>query len=150
MELGQQLDALGVGLAHVEQRATAQLHAVVAHQAAGLGPLVPAVRGDDGGEVRASRLDVVVVAVHAPFGQAPGLVLGEDAGADGNVEAGLVPDERHEVEDALHGALVGTAHGEDETELRGAEGGGLAGGGEHLVGIEERGGLDGRVESRRL
>ncbi len=122
----------------------------VAHPAARLGPLVPAVRGHDGGKVRASGLDVVVVAVHASLGQAMGLVLGEDAGADGDVESRLVPDEWDEVEEARDGALVGTADGEDEAELRCAESGGLTGGGEDLARIEKRGGLDGRVEARRL
>ena len=56
----------------------------------------------------------------------------------------------HEVEDALHGALVGPAHGEHDAELRGAEGGGLAGGGEDLGRIEEGRGLDRRVEARGL
>ena len=58
--------------------------------------------------------------------------------------------ERDELEDALHGALVGPAHGEHDAELRGAERCGLAGGGEDLVGIEERRGLDRRVEARGL
>ena len=88
--------------------------------------------------------------MHAALGQAAGLVLGEDAGADRDVEAGLVTDEGDEFEDALHGALVGPAHGEHDAELRGAEGGGLAGGGEDLVGIEEGRGLHGRVEAGGL
>ena len=91
------------------QGAAAELHPEVLDQPAGVGPLVPAMGGDDFGEVRPCRLDVVVVAVDAALGQAAGLVLGEDAGADRDVEAGLVPDEGDEFEDALHGAFVGPA-----------------------------------------
>ena len=78
-----------VGLAHAEQHAAAQLHAVPAHQLAGVGPLLPGVGGDDPAEVRPGRLEVVVVAVHAALGEPPGLVLGEDAGAHRDVEPGL-------------------------------------------------------------
>ena len=123
---------------------------LLAHEAAGFGPLVPGVRGDDGGEEGAGRLDVVVVAVHPALGQPCGLIFGQHAGTDGDVEARLLADERHELQEALHGALVGAAHGQHDAELRCAECGGLAGGGEDLLGIEEGRGLDGRVEAGRL
>ena len=78
------------------------------------------------GEVGLCRLDVVVVAVDASLGEATGLVFGQDARADRNVQPGLFVDERDQVEDALQRALVGPAYGEDDAELGGAEGGGLA------------------------
>ena len=40
-QLAEQLEALVDGLAHAEQGAAAQLHAVLAHQPAGVEPLVP-------------------------------------------------------------------------------------------------------------
>ena len=49
-----------------------------------------------------------------------------------------------------HGALVGAADGEHEAELRGPERRGLGRGRQHLVGVEERGGLHRGVEARRL
>lgn len=46
-ELGDQLEALCVALAHAEQHAAAQLHVVLLDQLAGVPALVPAVGGDD-------------------------------------------------------------------------------------------------------
>ena len=84
----EQLDPLVVGLAHPDQGAAAQLHAVVADQAAGVLALLPGVGGDHVGEEGPRRLEVVVVAVDAALGEPPGLVLGQQAGADRHVEAG--------------------------------------------------------------
>ena len=95
-------------------------------------------------------IEVVVVAVHAAVGQALGLLVVEDAGADGHVDADLVADGGHQLEQAAHGALVGAPHGQHDAELGGAQGLGLAGGGQDLVGVEERGGQHRRLELRRL
>ena len=150
LELDEELDPLGIGLAHVDEGAAAELHPELLDHAAGVGPLVPGVGGDDLGEVGPCRLDVVVVAVDAALRQAAGLVLGEDAGADGDVEARLVVDEGDEVEDALHGALVGSAQGEHDAELGGAELGRLPGGIEDLVSVEEGRRLDRGLEAGGL
>ena len=88
--------------------------------------------------------------MHAALGQPCGLIFGQDAGAHGDVEPRLLADERHELQKALHGALVGAAHRQHDAELRRAEGCGLAGGGEDLLCIEEGRGLHGRVEAGRL
>ena len=101
-------------------------------------------------EERACRLDVVVVAVHAPRRQAPGLVVGEDAGRHGHVQPGALAHQGHELEEPGHDALVGPAHGEDDAELRGPQLGRLGRGGQDLVGVEEGRGLHRRVEARRL
>ena len=58
--------------------------------------------------------------------------------------------QRHELQDALHGPLVGTAHRQHDAELAGPERRGLAGRREHLVGVEERRGQHRRVEAGRL
>ena len=73
-QLAEQLEALLDGLAHAEQHAAAQLHAVLADELAGVEALVPGVGGDDLREERAGRLEVVVVAVDAALGEAPGLL----------------------------------------------------------------------------
>ena len=133
------------------QGAAAQLHAVRPHQPAGVGPLVPGVGGDDGGEERPRRLEVVVVAVHAALGEAPGLVLGEDAGADRHVEAGLARG-RAGTSSRMR-CMVRSSGPRTASTMQNSEapsGRGLAGGGEDLVGVEERRGLDRRVEARRL
>ena len=49
-QLAEQLEALLVGLAHAEQHAAAQLHAVLADQLAGVEALLPRVGGDDRGK----------------------------------------------------------------------------------------------------
>ncbi len=127
-------------------RSTAPCRAAL-HEPAGVGPLVPGVGRDDGGEERLRRLEVVVVAVHAALGQAPGLVLGQDAGADRHVEARSRRGSRGtRSRMRCMRALVGAAHGEHDAELGRAEGCRLAGRGEHLVGVEERGRLDRGVE----
>ena len=102
----EELDPLRVGLAHPDEGAAAQLHAVVAHQPAGGLALLPAVGGDHLREERPRRLEVVVVAVDAALGEAPGLVVGQEPGADGHVEPGPLPDQGHQLEDPGHGALV--------------------------------------------
>ena len=150
LELEEELDPLLVGLAHADERAAAQLHAVVAHQPAGLLALLPGVGGDHLREERPRRLEVVVVAVDAALGEAAGLVVGEQPGADRHVEAGPVADHGHQLEDPGHGALVRTAHGQDDAELRGPGRLGLLGRPQHLVGVEEGGGLDRAVEPGRL
>ena len=121
-ELAEQLEALVDGLAHAEQGAAAQLHAVARGRARRCrSRSVPVVGGDDLREVRLGRLEVVVVAVHAALGEALGLLGGEDAGADtATLRPGLVADDRHQLEEALHGALVGAADGEHDAELAGA------------------------------
>ena len=69
-------------------------------------------------EERPGRLEVVVVAVHAALGQALGLLVGEDAGADtATLRPVSLAHDRHELEQPLHGALVGAAHGEHDAEL---------------------------------
>ena len=88
--------------------------------------------------------------MHAALGQPRGLILGQDAGADGDVQPRVLADERHQLQEALHGALVGAAQRQHDAELRRAESGGLAGGGENLLRIEKGRGLDGRVEAGRL
>ena len=57
----------------------------------------------------------------------------EDAGRDRHVEPGLVPHDRHQLEDPPERALVGAADGQHDAELRGAERRGLPGGLQDLV-----------------
>ena len=89
----------------------------------------------------------MVVTVHPGGGQASGLVVGEDPRAHGHVEPGAGADERHQIDDAPQRPLVGSAHGEHDAELRRSESRRLFGRGQHLVRLEERRGLDGRVEA---
>ena len=84
-------------------------------------------------EERAGRLQVVVVAVEAGVGQAPGLVGGEDAQAGGHVEPGALPDHRDHLDDPGQGALVGPPHGQHDAELRRPQAGRLLGRGQQLV-----------------
>ncbi len=130
--------------------AAAQLHAVLGHELAGLEALGPRVGGDHVREERLGRLEVVVVAVDPTLGQAARLLVGDDPGADRHVDAGLLVHDRHELEDALHGALVGAADGEHDAELGRPERGGLLGGGDHVGRVEERHGLHRRLELGRL
>ena len=58
-------------LAHAQDAAAADLHAGVAHHRQRLPALFPRVGGDDVGEKRAGRLQVVVVAVHTHLGELP-------------------------------------------------------------------------------
>ena len=101
-------------------------------------------------EERLRRLQVVVVAVHPAVGEAPRLLRGEHPGAHGHVEAGLVLHQRHELEHPLHGALVGAADGQHDAELARAERRRLPCRSQHVVGLEEGGGLHGRLELGRL
>ena len=75
LQLDDELDPLGIGLAHAEEGAAAQLHARISHQSAGVAPLLPAVGGDDRREEGSGCLEVVVVAVHTTVGQPPGLLV---------------------------------------------------------------------------
>ena len=120
-------------------------------QLAGVPALVAVVGRDDLGEERPGRLEVVVVAVHAAVGEALGLRLVEDAGGHGHVEAGLVADDRHQLEDALH-ACARRGRGRParcRTRWRPSSAVSRAAC-EHLVGVEERRRLHRRVELRRL
>ena len=68
-ELRGQLGALLERLAHADDPAAADLHLHLAHELERLPALLPRVRGDDVAEVRAGRLEVVVVAVDAEVAQ---------------------------------------------------------------------------------
>ena len=59
-------------------------------------------------------------------------------------------DQGHQVQQPAHGPLVGAAHRQHDAELAGPQRRRFPGRAEHLVGVEERGGEDRRVEAGRL
>ena len=122
-----------------------------AHELAGVEPLLPGVGGDDRREERPGRLEVVVVAVDAALGQARGLLVGQDAGADGDVEAGAGRGRAGPARAAAASCArrVRARPARCRTRTRRARAG-LAGRRQHLVGVEERRGLHLGVELGRL
>jgi hypothetical protein len=98
---------------------------------AGGEPLLPRVGGHDVREVRPGGLEVVVVAVGTGGGEATGLVVVEDAGADRHVEARLAADEGHDLLEMPHQPLVGAAHGVDQAEFARSQCRRLRGRGQH-------------------
>src|SRR3984957_18179306 len=121
-ELRGQLGALRHGFAHADQRAAAQLHPGPPHQQAGVPPFRPGMSGHDLGEVRARRLQVVVVAVHADAGQLGGLLRAENAQARRDLDLDLLADRLHPVPQLRHQAGVRAAGGGPQGELRRARG----------------------------
>jgi 3-oxoacyl-[acyl-carrier protein] reductase len=75
------------------------------------------VGGDDLGKVRPSRFEVVVVPVHAPFGEPASLFVGQDARAHGDFDAHLVTDQRDQLQQTVHRALSAL---EQDIEAHGA------------------------------
>ena len=89
LELGElrgELGALLQRLPHADDAAAAHLHARPRAPSQRLPALLPGMRGDHGREVRAGRLQVVVVAVHAHLGELVDLRLGEHAERAGDVD----------------------------------------------------------------
>src|ERR1039457_915912 len=109
--------ALAHRLAHPDDPAAAQFQAGGPDQLAGVEPLLPAVRRHHMPEVRAGRLQVVVVAVHPQRGQLSRLGFGEDAERARDVDVHLVPDRGDRGRDLGHQPLVGPAHRGDDAEL---------------------------------
>ena len=121
------------------------------HELARLEPLVPRVRGDDLREERPCRLEVVVVAVHATVGEAPAWSSSRMPALTATLRPDSLADQRHELEQALHRALVGAAHGEHDAELRRAQLGGLLGRARSTSSVSRNGrGLHLGLELRRL
>ncbi len=149
-QLAQQLQSLIVGLAQAEKDPAAQLHSCVTNQSAGVGPLLPGMGGHHRGEERPGRLQIVVVAVEAGVGQAPGLLSGEDAQAGRHLQTGPLADQGHGLDDPGQRPLVGTPEGHHDAELRRPQPGRLLGRGQQLVEVEERCGLHQGGEAGRL
>ena len=130
VELGEvrgEFGALLEGFAHAEDAAAAHLHARLADHAQGVPALFPGVGGDDVGEERPRRLQVVVVAVHAHLGEPLDLLLGEHAQRAGDLDVDLVADRLDARGDLRQQPLVGSADGGDDAELGRAGLGGLLG-----------------------
>src|SRR6185295_11921219 len=103
----------------------------------------------DLGEEGAARFEVVVVAVDAALGQAPRLLVVEQAQRAGDLHAGLALDGGRRLERAVEQALVRAAHGDHDAEL-GRSGDLRAAGCLHHAVDVEPGRAHGRGEARRL
>ena len=134
-----------------KQSPAAQLHAVVAHQPAGVGALVPGVgasrpRRRRSGPSRGCGCS----GAHPPWARRRACSSVRIPAETATLSPVSVPHQRHEVQDPLQHALVGTADGQHDAELRRTERRGLGCGGQHLVGVEEGRCLHRGVEARRL
>ncbi len=148
-ELRGELSALLHVLAHSEDAPAADLHPGGAHSVQRLPALLPGVGGDHGREVRARRLEVVVVAVRAHRGQGGDLLGRQHAQRAGDRDVDRLPDGPDPGLDLRHEACIRSPDGGDDAELGGAGGRGLDGG-LHQRRHVQPGGAHGRGEQPRL